>query len=207
MTKKLFILLITAFAFYNLSAQTSDHIDGIQQGSWSSAFIEWNPGIYIVDGRVAHYNGTALGFSRSFALSDRSNLLLETGAAVQLSYYNNSDDEEKLNLASIKIPINFMYRINCLDNKVAVLPFMGITARGNFWGEMKTSGHYIDLYDKTEMGGKDETWKRIQIAWQIGLKIRFNQHLIIGSSYGYDFNNIAKRIKIHTGAISIGYTY
>lgn len=63
-----------------------------------------------------------------------------------------------------------------------------------------------DLFDKTEMGGKDAKWKRLQVGWQIGVAIDYKK-LHIGISYGSDFSEIFKKTKIHTTNIMLGVNF
>ena len=68
-------------------------------------------------------------------------------------------------------------------------------------------GADYDLFSKKDMGSSSATWKRFQIGWQIGVKARLSRQFQLGVSYGSDFNEIAKKTKIATTSVNIGYTF
>lgn len=218
-TKKVVIVIAMLVSVLLTSAQVTERSINERKSGWSTVFIEWTPSSFIINGLVAPYNGYSLGFSHTFVPSSTSQVRLETGAAVQYSYFSEHEGEEetdvntKINVVSAKIPINLIYRIDFPNKNIELLPYLGITARGNFWGEMKLRqggkvfGRYFDLFDKTEMGGKEYIWKHFQVGWQVGMKMRFSHSLILGAGYGFDFNNCAKNTKNRTGSISIGYSF
>lgn len=220
MFKKLLFLVVLFTASMSVSAQSFDRGNNtVQTTGWNSAYLEWSPGSWIVDGLVAPYNGYALGFSHAFAFSSTSPVLAEVGLAGQYTYYSDSETEdeaqlkERITLVSLKAPLNLVYNLDFPNRPVALLPYVGVTARGNFWGEMKQwvdgepFGRYSDLFDKTEMGGKENVWKHFQIGWQIGMKVRFSNRIIIGAGYSADFNRLASNVKSRAGSISVGLSF
>lgn len=62
-----------------------------------------------------------------------------------------------------------------------------------------------DMFDEDEVG-KDGVWKRFQIGWQIGANVEFNQ-FAVGVQYGKDFSEFAKKTKLSTLSISVGYKF
>lgn len=56
------------------------------------------------------------------------------------------------------------------------------------------------------MGGKDYTWKRFQVGWQIGANVDFKS-LSVGMHYGSDFSELAKKTKSSNWAITLGYSF
>lgn len=63
-----------------------------------------------------------------------------------------------------------------------------------------------DLFSKDDMGN-DGVWKRIQVGWQVGVNVYLTNFLYAGVSYGTDFSQIIKDVKIHTTSVTLGYTF
>ena len=196
------------------SATVSDN------SGWNTIYVEWNPSSFHAGGGYRYYNngegngstgfsGFSLGFSRSIGLSSATPIYLEPAVALQYStkkegyfnYYDEYNTSARLKLISIKVPINFIYKYDFSSTPVSLMPFAGITMRGNVWGEINDDGDHDDLFDD------DYGWKRFQIGWQAGVKARINHRFIIGGSFGTDFNDIVKKIKVHTGTIMLGYSF
>lgn len=223
----LLVVLVTSFAL-NATAQFSNNgysssVTVQDNSDWNTIYAEWNPGSINYKHKSSKYdytdgsfNGFSLGYSHAFSLSANIPIYLETGVAGQYAFKSYTEDDEdgwelKHSLLSLKVPVNVMYKFN-LNEIVSIIPFFGISIRGNLIGKIKEIEPYdedetYDLFDKKDMEGSDYTWKRFQIGWQIGLKARLGEKFIIGGSYGTDFNEIVKDYKIHTGAICIGYTF
>lgn len=233
---KNFFIVLTAMACFALGtfAQSSNDSSSTNMdiSNWNTVFIEWNPskivytGNETIDDFDGGFNGLSLGYTRAISLSTSIPLFVEMGLAGQFSfkkddksYYNRYDEyyenTTKLSMVSFKIPLNIMYKIPLPNSSISFIPFAGATLRGNIWGEQKKEWGYEDeiknkksnLFDKKDMEGNNNTWKRIQIGWQIGLKTHFSEKFIISGSYGTDFSEIVKKYKFHTGSISVGYTF
>ena len=65
----------------------------------------------------------------------------------------------------------------------------------------------VNLFNKDDMGSDDKTWNRFQVGWHIGLNVRINNQFLVGASYGTDFSEIVKKVKIHTASITVGYCF
>lgn len=63
-----------------------------------------------------------------------------------------------------------------------------------------------NLFDKKETGNKDDTWKRFQMGWQLGVGLYYNQ-LYVGVGYGKDITELCKKTKIGTTSITLGYSF
>ncbi|WP_221658101.1 outer membrane beta-barrel protein [Bacteroides salyersiae] len=139
--------------------------------------------------------------------------------------------ELKTTLMSANIPVNVIYKFTLANKKISFLPFAGINFRGNiigkskyeltefeegknntekdFWKKYEDSSdkkQETNNFDKKETGSKNDTWKRFQAGWQIGLGINFNQ-LYIGVSYEKDFNELYKKAKLSSTSITIGCSF
>lgn len=201
---------------------------------WSTIYVEWNPSNanipknndFFWDNKVdGKFNGYSLGYSRSISLTPSIPIFLElglTGQFLHKSWINSDDGQFKISAISVKIPINALYKIDIPNSPVSLIPFAGINVRVNVWGQGKWTEEYDDnddtdessftfnVFDKTEMEWldyKNSTGKRVQVGWQVGLKGRFAKKIIIGGSYGSDFNAIFKDLKVHTVTILLGYSF
>ena len=130
-------------------------------------------------------------------------------------YYDDYDAEQKFSMFSFKIPVNLLYKFDIPNSTVSLMPHAGINLRYNLSAKMKYTyeDYYydeskeVDLFDKKDMGSDKATWNRFQLGWQIGVKARFGQSFLVGVSYGSDFSEIAKKTKISTTTISLGYAF
>ncbi len=233
MEKKIYLVLaIMACIVLNASAQFSSNGNGSSatasdNSGWNTVYVEWNPSSFVYTGKDddddfdGGFNGFSLGYSRAISLSSSVPLFLEPGLAGQFSFKKVEEGgsyysfTEKISVISLKVPVNLIYKFDIPNSTVSLLPFAGLSFRGNLWGELKEEEEYdgdsdsesFNLFDKDDMDGKEKTWKRFQIGWQIGLKARFAERFIVSGSYGTDFSEIAKKFKVHTGTVSIGYTF
>lgn len=231
MNKKLFfvfaymaILVLNASAQFSNSGNNSIPVNDYK--GWNTIFFEWNPSSFVYTGKEdvddVNFNGFSFGYNRAISLISSVPLFLETGIAVQFSLHKEDESKsyyklsEKLSLVSLKVPVNLMYKVNLPNSSISFVPFAGFTIRGNVWGEDYYKAKYdgnsesvsLDLFDKDDMNKlNSNTWKRIQIGWQVGLKAHFAERIVLGGSFGTDFSEIVKKSKVHTGTVSIGYTF
>lgn len=198
---------------------------------WNTLYLQWNPSTFSPDkGDSKSFNGFSAGFNHAFSLSQNMPLFLEAGLGVQYSVW--SDDikdydsysskrntiDLKLTMISAKVPVSLAYKYDIPNSTISIIPNAGLDLRFNISGKIKVeSGDYSEsfgLFDKDDMEevglylfGDDDTWKRFQIGWHIGVNFMFNKSFMIGASYGTDFSEVAKKIKINTGSITLGYCF
>lgn len=242
-------MVLLACIVMNASAQFSnsgskDATVGDNSG-WSAVYIEWNPSNLAFSGNkrekvdfYGSFNGFSLGFSKAVLLTSKIPLFVETGLAGQYSCKSETNEHSyceestKFSMLSLKVPVNIMYKFDIPNSTVSLIPFAGVTLRGNVWGKMKWEEYDYDwderddysssLFDNDDMQylvgyhllddeynyrDIDFAWKRIQIGWQIGLKTIIAEKFIVGASYGTDFNKTAPNYKINTGTILLGYSF
>lgn len=214
----------TSFAqFTNSSSSSSSTSSGDE---WNTFWVEWNPSTLDPSkGDGQSFTGFSAGVSHAFSLSSSSPLFIEGGIGVQYSFYSEDMDDyydeytQKVNMFSIKAPINFVYRYNLPNSNFSLCPFAGVTLRYNLSGKMKfeyededddwdygdSDDNDRDLFDKEEMDG--DPFKRFQIGWQIGAKAIINNKVSLGVSYGSDFSEIQKKVKVKTTSISLGFIF
>ena len=169
--------------------------------------------------------GFSAGYSQAFSVA--SSFFVEAGLGLQYMYHTeeyydydsryDEESEEKIttNLISAKIPVNLMYVFQIPNSSVSLIPFVGVNLRYNISGtqkweyndEYESIDESFNLFDKKDMGSSDATWKRCQLGWQIGVKARFNNSLLVGLSYGSDLTEIAKKTKLSTTSITLGYSF
>ena len=203
---------------------------------WNTIYAEWNPTTAYYTGKGdledVNYNGFSLGYNRAISLATSIPLYLETGLAAQFTFKSETDEDEgygwsdkettSVRMLSLKVPVNFLYVWSIPNTRVDLIPFLGMNLRGNVWGQAKqseevhnsNSGDYsksksYNIFDKkdVEKMGYDEAAKRFQLGWQIGVKARILDRLIVGGSFGTDFMEIDKKIKFRNGTIMLGYTF
>lgn len=212
------------FAQYNnpINWETTVHeLDG----GWSTVWAEFNPSNLVydvsdVDNQTV--TGFSLGYSQAFNIVPNTGVFLEAGLGVQYSFYkedksftyngSKGTQEEKFNMWSAKIPVNFMYKFAIGSSGFSLIPYAGLTLRYNFSAKIKnemtvgseSASSTTDLFKKSDMGGSDYTWNRFQLGGQVGLKAIISKTFMIGASYGYDFTEMAKKTKLQTTTIAIG---
>lgn len=221
-SKLLFVLVcmasLNASAQFSNSGSSGTNTVGDNTG-WTTIYVEWNPSSFHGGDGYRFYNngegkgstgfhGFSLGVSRAISLATATPIFIEPAVALQYStkkegynnYYDDYDTSARLHMLSVKAPVNFMYKYDFSGHPVSLMPFAGITFRVNAWGEVNDDGDHDDLFD-------DYEFKRFQIGWQVGIKARISEKFIVGGSFGTDFNEIHKHVKVHTGTIMLGYSF
>ena len=223
--------LVAFFAISNVvSAQYFDpknwNTEFHELGSgWSTVWAEYNPSVLKTDVKGVDnqsVTGFSLGYSQAFSIVKDGFLFLEAGLGGQYTFY--SDDEymnidgynvkveENFSMWSLKLPVNLLCKFEVGDNGFSLSPFVGLTLRYNISAQLKEEAKYggqsvsekLDLFKESDMGGSDFTWNRFQIGWQVGLKAIINKRIMIGASYGNDFSEICKKVKLQTTTITLG---
>lgn len=227
--KNIFATAILAAVCTSASAQFASSTSGatatndVSTDGWSSVYVQYNPSTLAADkGDDFDFTGLTIGFSKAFSISQSKPLFLEAGAVLQYSwysedveyyyeddyYYEEFDASEKINLFTLKVPVNLTYVFNLPNSGISIAPYAGINFRYNISGKYKIEDEDEDLniFDEDDMGHKDATWKRFQIGWQIGVNVNF-QKAYLGVSYGSDFTEIVKDCKMKTTSITLGYKF
>lgn len=234
--KKLIMMAgLMAFAI-NASAQSSGSTD-IDTNGWNCVWAEWNPSTFKVDQKGADnqsFTGIAAGYSKAFSIMPTSPTFVEVGLGLQYSFYEEEFQEQRsgyiwsdeyedtwwvtthrsLDMWSLKVPINLLYKYDIANSPVSLMPFIGVNVRYNFIATMhdNTGDNYgktseQNLFDSHDMGSSKNTWNHFQFGWNIGVKARFGKHILAGLSYGNDLSEIAQKTKISTTTISVGFAF
>ena len=204
--------------FANSGAAGGDSSDA---ETWSGIRLSYNPiSINPDEGDGLDMTGFSLGYVKSFGVSSSLPLFVETG--LNLTYATWSEEgeinyegydirvEDKVTSFSAYIPVNFGYKYT-VNETVSLFPYVGLTLRGGISAKEKVTVEYdgeseseeYNLYDKDEV---ENTLKRFQIGWQIGVGAHIKQ-FYVGASYGSDFSELAKKVKASVPAITIGYNF
>lgn len=221
MAAALMAMSLTASAqFTNSSAASATSASVGSSEGWSYIYAEYNPLTAKVDVSGADdesMTGFSLGYSKAFPITQGTPLFVEAGLG--LMYVSKSDfsdvDDLNFSMFSAKIPVNLMYAFQLPNSNISIIPFAGVSLRGNISGKFTYKGEKkdkdYDVFDKKDMeelGYSDgKAWGRLQVGWQIGLKARFNDSFLLGLSYGSDMSEIAKKVTISTTSITVGYCF
>jgi len=220
MTAAMVAMSLTASAqFANSSAASSSSNVGSTNG-WGYAYVEYNPITAKIDMKGADdqsLTAFSAGYSQAFPISQGTPLFVEAGLGVTYVSKSDFDDIDDLDFSmyAAKVPVNIMYAFQLPNSQITLIPFGGLTFRGNISGKFTYKGGKkdkdYDVFEKKdmeEMGMLDgKAWSRFQVGWQIGVKARLGGDLLVGASYGTDFSEIAKKTKLSTVSITVGYCF
>lgn len=246
-TLKLFIatafMAMTTGAYAQFTnAKSSSLSGGSDAEGWSRVSVSYIPSTLKIDEKGADdykFQGFAIGWTKGFNIVKTMPLYVESGAALQFRTYSDSEtedfyesgfegeltSEEKINVLSLNIPINLIYKFK-VDSDFSIEPLFGLDFRFNLLGKNKRSltysGDYADevndyideyygdeledinLFDDDDMGG--EPAKRFQAGWHIGVNLNYKK-VTLGVNYGQDFGEIIKDCKLSTTTVSLGYNF
>lgn len=168
-------------------------------------------------------NGVGLEYTHGFALSSAKPVYLEFGVKGRYSLGNYDMDKEELTrkyqfLTAI-VPLNVTYAFPVGEN-VSIAPYAGINFKFHILGKYKNEfedniygdddDKSFNVFDKKDMGGKDYTWNRFQMGWQVGVGARYDK-FYLGLSYGTDFIKSYKNKKASISSsdfvLSLGYCF
>lgn len=207
------------------SSSNNGNMDG-----WQGIRLSYHPMSLIPDeGDNLGLTGLSAGYVKGFALSQSTPLFLEVGANLlwaskdltkDLGFdeeydYEDMDISVKLNMLSLNIPVNFGYKYTVNDN-FSIYPYVGVNFRINAIGKIKIKAEYegesesesFDIFSKDDMEEMEmgDAWKRFQAGWQIGVAFNINKFMLAGS-YGQDFTEISKNVKVSMPSITLGYNF
>lgn len=176
---------------------------------------------YLDESDDEKYPGFRFGWTGGYSVSKKLPFFIETG--LNLSYNTYSDieyvdsyyDEYKIktrdNLMALYIPINVAYKLS-FSNGIYVSPYTGLFFTINVLGKTKVTvsdseeeeTEDANWFDEDDMG-KDGTFKRFQMGWQIGTNIGYKA-LNFNVGYMHTFIPIYsyKNTKIKTKALVVG---
>jgi hypothetical protein len=163
---------------------------------WNSLYVEYLPSKL----HSQSYTGAALNYGHAFAVTQKLPLFVETGLGGQYSFFKEYG--YKTQFVSVKVPLNVIYEYVIPGTSISLDPYAGARLRVNVWGQYESDYGEHDLFDDDEGFGK-----RVQVGWQAGLKVRFNNAFFVGGSYGTDFMDFSPESKISEATVSLGVTF
>ena len=96
-------------------------------------------------------NSVSAGYNYAFPISSTLPLYVEAGIAAK--YVWKSEDGQKFNMLSAKVPVNLLFSYP-VSESFAIEPFAGIYLRGNIFGKLK----FDDDSDDYGWDDDDEDW-------------------------------------------------
>lgn len=205
------------------SVSLSDNVPTWQglRFSYDRTFMSFD----VDDAEDVNMNGFSIDYVHSFKIAKSFPIFLETGAGLNFARWSDSyseeiygsDVEEKTSITTLglTIPVNFVYGIG-INDKFSIKPYTGLYLRANLMGKEKDEvlidgesdpdyEEEYNLFDEDDMG-KDGTWNRVQVGWQIGTTFDIN-NFNIGIAYALDFNEIAEKIKTSKFSVRLGINF
>lgn len=180
-------------------------------------------------------NGFGLNYTHGFGVA--TNMFVEVGANVDFLFGSRTDkyigEESKVKFQNInlQVPVNYVYRFNITEG-VSIDPYIGLNFKLHFTEKYKgeyidledpeysESGKWISVFDKGEdaMDGKDYTWNRFQMGWQIGVGVNYDNYYLgvqVGTdfipaySHEFKYDDESYKCKVNSTnvKVSLGYTF
>lgn len=176
-------------------------------------------------------NGFGLNYTHGFGVAN--NMFVEAGANIDFLFGSRTEKEYgyewtlKTQNINLQVPVNFVYRFNITEG-VSIDPYVGLNFKLHFSERMKedykdlddpeynVSGKWISVFDDgaDAMDGKDYTWNRFQMGWQIGVGLNYEKYYLgvqVGTdfipAYSHKFENVTCKVNSTNVKVSLGYTF
>ncbi len=204
-------------------ANSRGSVSSSDMSGWSGLRVSYHPMSFTDGDDSEDLTGLSIGYTKGFAVSQSTPLFLEAGANLLWSSKNFSEHFEdeydyyyddisvKLNMISVNVPINFGYKY-ALNEGVSIYPYVGVNFRFNVSGKIKVElddeSESCDVFSKDDMDDFEmgDAWKRFNAGWQIGVACHINKFMI-AASYGKDFTEIAKKVKVVMPSLTVGLNF
>ena len=177
-------------------------------------YVQWNPGSFNVEGDSnLSYNGFSIGYNKAISISSSTPLFIEAGIGLQYTYHSKNyedydeDYKETLSLVSLKVPVSLVYNYAIPNSDISLAPYAGIYLRGNVIGKLKEIYEDEDENESYNIFSDDDvdnTCKRFQIGWHVGVNAKFNDKYLVGVSYGADLSNLIEGCKTSQASVTLG---
>lgn len=177
--------------------------------------------------------GIAIDYSIGISLSRKLPMYLEIPIGLSYTSsrneYTNTDQTMRVNsgfqFMSMYFPVNFIYRV-FVGNNISISPYTGLKVRTNILcdytysktmmdnsnGDSEDVNMTVNLLEQDDIDNKYEeigtgefpgAAKDVQLGWQIGVNIVYNNFLV-GVNYGSDFGDVFEGTRLRTAQVSIG---
>jgi len=214
-------ILVAIMAIMGLQSQAqivssrSAMIQQEEKRGWNTLAFEYLPTTFSpnLTGWSANMHGFAFTWMNAISLTPKVPIYLEPGVGLEFLHSTNkltSSVDMNYNMFSVKIPLNFIYNFQIPNTRINIAPYAGLRFRINAIGEFSFDGYSkgkdkYNAFDKDDMG-KDNTFNRFNMGWQIGAKFRFAK-FFLGVAYGTDFNELSDKNTLGEGQFSIGVAF
>ncbi|TFU93659.1 hypothetical protein E4T81_06790 [Barnesiella sp. WM24] len=169
-------------------------------------------------------NGFGLNYTHGFGVAN--NMFVEAGANIDFLFGSRTEKEDgweetlKTQNINLQVPVNFVYRFNITEG-VSIDPYVGLNFKLHFSERMRfedeeETGKWESVFDDGEdaMWGKDNTWNRFQMGWQIGVGLNYEKYYLgvqVGTdfipAYSHKVNNVTGKVNTTNVKVSLGYTF
>ena len=156
--------------------------------------------------------GLTLGWTGGWSISKTVPLYVEGGLNIKWNHMSEKDDyyNEKVtgNFLCLNLPVNITYKINIPQvDGLSIAPYAGVHLTGNLLGKEKIWDSYsVNLFNKDDMEGSDNTANRIQFGWQAGVGFNY-KFLYLGVGYSSEFTNYMEKVRTGGLVVSLGYNF
>lgn len=157
----------------------------------------------------------------------------KTGEREEFSSYWAEDKTDYSDI-NMQIPVNAAWKF-AVGEDFSIMPYLGLNFKVHFSSRFKDKvdtnvpsnilsaagisssdleGDWISVFDDADdaMGGKDYTWNRFQMGWQVGVGFQYKP-IYLGVQYGTDFIPAYKHkfsddtYKVSTGNLKVTLAY
>lgn len=169
-------------------------------------------------------NGFGLNYTHGFGVAN--NMFVEAGANIDFLFGSRTEKEagweltQKTQNINLQVPVNFVYRFNITEG-VSIDPYAGLNFKLHFSERMRLdsgdeTGKWESVFDDGEdaMDGKDNTWNRFQMGWQIGVGLNYEKYYLgvqVGTdfipAYSHKFDHGTEKVNTTNVKVSLGYTF
>ena len=209
--------------FANSESTSSKNND---YGNYSKISVSYLPSKLKVDGGDSFkFQGFSLGWVEGINVAKEIPLFVEAGAALQFRTYSDEllDDydygynsysiSEKINVLSLNIPVNLLYKLY-VTKDFSIEPMFGIDFRINLTRKYKltaddgtnSESESVNIFSDDMEDVLGEAGGRFQAGWHIGANLSYKK-VTLGVNYGQDFNEIFEECKVATTTVSLGYSF
>lgn len=170
-------------------------------------YLQYN---YMQDGET-HLHCASGGFEHGFNVGKTFPLYIVTGCGLQYSHESLDNYEYgklKLNMLSVRVPVNVMYHINIKNSSFSIEPYTGFYLKGNLYGELSYDGDTYDIFSDGDY--TDTHAKRLQFGSQTGVNFLVKR-FVFGICYGSDLTNFyddgETKIRLDTYTVKLGWRF
>jgi hypothetical protein len=164
--------------------------------------------------------GMSLGWTSGWSVSKSVPVYVEGGVSLKYNWGKIAEENDyyygkyksEFSYLGLIVPVSVSYKYSFPGAEgLSIAPFAGLHLTGNLLAKEKVtegkegSSETYNWFDKDDMGD-DDTAKRIQFGWQVGLGLNYKA-LHLGFGYSADFTEILDDVKTGGLMVSLGYNF